>query len=64
VLMEVSGASGGEAAAADASQPIVVVLDRASLETVKMKSGQYSLLNCDDHQVSGSSAGSIQVLQK
>lgn len=30
---------------------ITVVLDRASLETVKMKSGQYCLLNCDDHQV-------------
>lgn len=31
--------------------PITVVLDQASLETVKMKSGQYCLLNCDDHQV-------------
>jgi hypothetical protein len=30
---------------------ITVVLDQASLETVKMKSGQYCLLNCDDHQV-------------
>ncbi|EWM25399.1 ribosomal rna small subunit methyltransferase nep1 [Nannochloropsis gaditana] len=29
---------------------ITVVLDKASLETVKMKSGQYCLLNCDDHQ--------------
>ena len=31
---------------------ITVVLDKASLETIKMKSGQYCLLNCDDHQVS------------
>jgi rRNA small subunit pseudouridine methyltransferase Nep1 len=31
-------------------QVITVVLDKASLETVKMKSGQYCLLNCDDHQ--------------
>ena len=31
--------------------PITVVLDQASLETVKMKSGQYCLLNCDDHHV-------------
>jgi len=31
-------------------QVITVVLDKASLETVKMKSGQYCLLSCDDHQ--------------
>lgn len=31
-------------------QVITVVLDKASLETIKMKSGQYCLLNCDDHQ--------------
>lgn len=43
----------GAAAPTEEVQPsITVVLDKASLETVKMKSGQYCLLNCDDHQVS------------
>ncbi len=49
-----------EAAAAPPAPPaleersfITVVLDQASLETVKMKSGQYCLLNCDDHSVGG-----------
>ena len=28
---------------------IIVILDLASLETVKTKKGDYQLLNCDDH---------------
>lgn len=30
--------------------PIIVILDQASLETVKNKRGVYELLNCDDHR--------------
>ena len=28
---------------------LIIILDRASLETVKTKKGDYQLLNCDDH---------------
>lgn len=28
---------------------IIVLLDRAALETVKTKKGEFQLLNCDDH---------------
>ncbi|KAJ3362995.1 hypothetical protein HDU91_003169 [Kappamyces sp. JEL0680] len=38
---------------AQASQRLIVVLEQASLETVKLgkgKEGHYQLLNCDDHQ--------------
>jgi rRNA small subunit pseudouridine methyltransferase Nep1 len=31
-------------------EPIIVLLDQASLETVKNKRGMYELLNCDDHR--------------
>jgi rRNA small subunit pseudouridine methyltransferase Nep1 len=31
-------------------QPIIVLLDQASLETIKNKRGIYELLNCDDHR--------------
>jgi rRNA small subunit pseudouridine methyltransferase Nep1 len=31
-------------------QPIIVVLDQATLETVKNRRGVYELLNCDDHR--------------
>lgn len=31
-------------------QPIIVLLDQATLETVKNKRGVYELLNCDDHR--------------
>jgi rRNA small subunit pseudouridine methyltransferase Nep1 len=31
-------------------QPVIVLLDQASLETVKNKRGIYELLNCDDHR--------------
>ena len=35
------------------SQPlcreVIVILDKASLETVKTKKGDFQLLNCDDH---------------
>ena len=32
------------------NQPVIVLLDQASLETVKNKRGIYELLNCDDHR--------------
>jgi rRNA small subunit pseudouridine methyltransferase Nep1 len=32
------------------SQPIIILLDQATLETVKNKRGVYELLNCDDHR--------------
>ena len=32
------------------THPIIVILDQASLETVKNKRGVYELLNCDDHR--------------
>ncbi len=31
------------------SPPIIILLDSAQLETVKTKSGDFQLLNCDDH---------------
>ena len=31
-------------------QPVIVLLDQATLETVKNKKGLYELLNCDDHR--------------
>lgn len=31
-------------------QPVIILLDQASLETVKDKRGVYELLNCDDHR--------------
>ena len=32
------------------SPPVIVLLDQASLETIKNKRGIYELLNCDDHR--------------
>lgn len=32
------------------SQPVIVLLDLATIETVKNKRGVYELLNCDDHR--------------
>ena len=32
------------------AQPIIVLLDQATIETVKNKRGVYELLNCDDHR--------------
>lgn len=46
-----AAAAAAPAATLEGRPPITVVLDQASLETVKMKSGQYCLLNCDDHNV-------------
>lgn len=31
-------------------KPVIILLDQASLETVKNKRGVYELLNCDDHR--------------
>lgn len=33
-----------------ATQPLIIVLDQATLETVKNRRGVYELLNCDDHR--------------
>ena len=35
---------------ADKQHPVIVLLDQATLETVKNKRGVYELLNCDDHR--------------
>ena len=32
------------------TQPIIILLDQATIETVKNKRGVYELLNCDDHR--------------
>lgn len=32
------------------SKPVIILLDQATLETVKNKRGVYELLNCDDHR--------------
>lgn len=32
------------------TQPIIVLLDQATLETIKNRRGVYELLNCDDHR--------------
>jgi rRNA small subunit pseudouridine methyltransferase Nep1 len=32
------------------NQPIIILLDKASVETVKNRRGAYELLNCDDHR--------------
>jgi len=34
---------------ASAGRQIIVILDKAALETVKTKKGDFQLLNCDDH---------------
>lgn len=34
---------------ASAGRQVIVILDRAALETVKTKKGEFQLLNCDDH---------------
>lgn len=34
----------------DTKKPIIILLDQASLETIKNKRGIYELLNCDDHR--------------
>ena len=31
-------------------QPVIVLLDQATLETVKNRKGLFELLNCDDHR--------------
>jgi len=32
-----------------AGRQVIVILDKAALETVKTKKGEFQLLNCDDH---------------
>ena len=40
---------GSGAAKTGGGRTVVIILDLASLETVKTKKGDYQLLNCDDH---------------
>lgn len=47
--LEVAHVETGSKAATD-HRPIIVVLDQATIETVKNKRGVYELLNCDDHR--------------
>lgn len=47
-LSEGGNISGGKTT--KQQQPIIVLLDKASLETVKDRKGVYELLNCDDHR--------------
>ena len=41
---EIANSSSG-----DEGKTVIVLLDQASLEIVKTKSGDFALLNCDDH---------------
>ena len=34
---------------ATAGRQVIILLDKAALETVKTKKGDFQLLNCDDH---------------
>lgn len=34
---------------ATAGRQVIILLDKATLETVKTKKGDFQLLNCDDH---------------
>ncbi len=34
---------------ASSGRQVIVILDKAALETVKTKKGEFQLLNCDDH---------------
>jgi hypothetical protein len=43
-------ANGMESAATEQKRRVIVILDKASLETVKTKGGEFQLLNCDDHK--------------
>lgn len=45
----VTSAIGGESNKKQ-QHPVIVLLDQASLETIKNKRGVYELLNCDDHR--------------
>lgn len=40
---------GNDEGKASTGRKIIVILDRATLETVKTKKGEFQLLNCDDH---------------
>lgn len=48
--LEVSAAPVTNLSTTPKKQPIIVLLDQATLETVKNKRGVYELLNCDDHR--------------
>jgi rRNA small subunit pseudouridine methyltransferase Nep1 len=45
--LEVAAAEKGQTSR---HQPIIILLDQATIETVKNKRGVYELLNCDDHR--------------
>jgi rRNA small subunit pseudouridine methyltransferase Nep1 len=48
--LQVTETNSAAAKAASSKQPIIILLDQATLETVKNKRGVYELLNCDDHR--------------
>lgn len=43
-------AAGFSSAGTTCKQPIIILLDQATIETIKNKRGVYELLNCDDHR--------------
>jgi len=43
--------------ATEGSRQVIIVLDLASLETIKTKRGEFELLNCDDHRHIAKKAG-------
>jgi rRNA small subunit pseudouridine methyltransferase Nep1 len=47
-LANIAGAS--SSSSGKKQEPVIVLLDQASLETIKNKRGLYELLNCDDHR--------------
>jgi rRNA small subunit pseudouridine methyltransferase Nep1 len=48
--LEVAPASATASHGGKHSHPLIILLDQATLETVKNKRGVYELLNCDDHR--------------
>ena len=38
-----------EGVSRNSNRKVIIILDRAQLETVKTKKGEFQLLNCDDH---------------
>ena len=44
-------------ASGDGARQVIIVLDLASLETIKTKRGEFELLNCDDHRNIAKKAG-------
>jgi rRNA small subunit pseudouridine methyltransferase Nep1 len=47
---EATATTAGKKRGGGGAQPIIILLDQATIETVKNKRGVYELLNCDDHR--------------